>query len=249
MIRDVVDLHTHTIASGHAYNTLYEMVHSAARKGVELLGISDHGPAMEGAACRHYFRASTHVPRELEGVRILFGAELNILDGQGSVDLDENFSEPLDFAIASMHIECMTPGSREENTAAYIKAMENPKVFILGHPDDGTFEADFEILAEEAARRHVLIELNEASVKPGSYRKEGRKNACRLLSACRRHQTGVILSSDAHIETEILQHSFAMQMLEELQFPENLIVNSSAETVLERLEERKKYAMTCGRKP
>ena len=132
---------------------------------------------------------------------------------------------------------------------AYIKAMENPKVFILGHPDDGTFEADYEILAEEAARRHVLIELNEASVKPGSYRKEGRKNACRLLSACRRHQTGVILSSDAHIETEILQHSFAMQMLEELQFPENLIVNSSAETVLERLEERKKYAMTCGRKP
>lgn len=29
-MRDVVDLHTHTIASGHAYNTIYEMAESAA---------------------------------------------------------------------------------------------------------------------------------------------------------------------------------------------------------------------------
>ena len=45
---DILDMHTHTVASGHAYNTIYEMAQSAADKGLELLGIADHGPAMPG---------------------------------------------------------------------------------------------------------------------------------------------------------------------------------------------------------
>ena len=49
---DVLDIHTHTTASGHAYNTIYEMAQSASRKGLALLGISDHGPAMEGSASK-----------------------------------------------------------------------------------------------------------------------------------------------------------------------------------------------------
>ena len=46
---DILDIHTHTVASGHAYNTIYEMAQSASRKGLALLGISDHGPAMEAS--------------------------------------------------------------------------------------------------------------------------------------------------------------------------------------------------------
>ena len=86
---DVLDIHTHTTASGHAYNTIYEMAQSASRKGLALLGISDHGPAMEGSASKHYFRSSRCIPRELYGVKILFGCELNIMDYDGGVDLDE----------------------------------------------------------------------------------------------------------------------------------------------------------------
>ena len=77
---DILDIHTHTIASGHAYNTIYEMAQSASRKGLALLGISDHGPAMEGSASKHYFRSGRCIPRELYGVKILFGCELNIMD-------------------------------------------------------------------------------------------------------------------------------------------------------------------------
>ena len=43
---DLLDLHTHTIASGHAYNTLYEMAQAAADKGLSLYGCSEHAPAM-----------------------------------------------------------------------------------------------------------------------------------------------------------------------------------------------------------
>lgn len=121
---DVLDIHTHTTASGHAYNTIYEMAQSASRKGLALLGVSDHGPAMEGSASKHYFRSSRCIPRELYGVKILFGCELNIMDYDGGVDLDEIFAGTLDYGIASLHDVCITPGSRAENTRAYLKAME-----------------------------------------------------------------------------------------------------------------------------
>ena len=49
---DLLDLHTHTIASGHAYNTLYEMAQSAAEKGLALYGCSEHAPAMPGSCHR-----------------------------------------------------------------------------------------------------------------------------------------------------------------------------------------------------
>ena len=44
-MKDILDIHSHTIASGHAYNTLYEMARAAADNGMELFGSSDHGPA------------------------------------------------------------------------------------------------------------------------------------------------------------------------------------------------------------
>ena len=241
MIRDIIDMHTHTIASGHAYNTVYEMAKSAADKGASILGISDHAPAMEGSASRHYFRANRHVPRELYGVQILFGAELNIMDFDGAVDLEEEFAAPLDYAIASMHIECIRPGSITDHTSAYLAVMQNPKVLIIGHPDDGTFEPDYEKIASAAAENQVLIELNEVSVHPGSYRKNARQNAYRMLSACRRYNTNIIVSSDAHCETEILMHHYALQMLQDIQFPEELIVNSSTSKLMDCIHARREY--------
>ena len=51
-MKDIMDLHTHTIASGHAYNTLYEMVQAAAGAGLSLFGSSDHAPGLPGAQTR-----------------------------------------------------------------------------------------------------------------------------------------------------------------------------------------------------
>lgn len=230
-MRDVLDIHTHTLASGHAYNTVYEMAQAARDKGLQLLGISDHGPGMEGAACKHYFRASRCIPRELFGVRILFGIEFNIRDYDGTVDLDATFASPLDYGIASLHDVCITPGSAPENTRAYLRAMENPKVNVIGHPDDGTYPVDFDELVRHAAERSVLLELNEASVKPGSYRRDGRANALRMLALCEHYGAQVLVSSDAHVASDVLRHGSALALLEEIRFPEELVVNRSVEAL------------------
>ena len=43
------DIHTHTIASGHASTaTITDMAKAAASRNLKLLGISDHGPATLG---------------------------------------------------------------------------------------------------------------------------------------------------------------------------------------------------------
>ena len=46
---DRMDLHTHTIVSGHAYNTRNEMLKAAKAKGIDVLGITEHAPAMPGS--------------------------------------------------------------------------------------------------------------------------------------------------------------------------------------------------------
>ena len=51
----VLDPHTHTIASTHAYSTLTENVRHAAQIGLELIGITDHAPAMPGVNTERYF--------------------------------------------------------------------------------------------------------------------------------------------------------------------------------------------------
>ena len=83
----VLDLHTHTLVSGHAYCSLREMAKAAADKGLEVLGITEHAPAMPGTCHKYYFENLKIVPREMYGIQLLLGSEVNILDAQGTVDL------------------------------------------------------------------------------------------------------------------------------------------------------------------
>ncbi len=108
------DIHTHTIASGHhTQDTVTDMVRHAALKGMKLLGISEHGPALPHACTLSYFRGLFHAPAFRMGIRILYGAEVNIMDPSGRLDLPEDIMEHLDYCLAAMHLPCLTPGSRE----------------------------------------------------------------------------------------------------------------------------------------
>ena len=74
----VLDLHTHTLVSGHAYCSLREMAKAAADKGLEVLGITEHAPAMPGTCHKYYFENLKIVPREMYGIQLLLGSEVNI---------------------------------------------------------------------------------------------------------------------------------------------------------------------------
>lgn len=234
----ILDTHTHTIASGHAYNTLNEMVRAAADKGLQLLAVTEHAPAMPGSCHEMYFHNLRVIRREKYGVQLLLGCELNIMDIDGTVDLSPVALQDIDLGIASMHLPCIKSGSREENTQAYLNVMKNPKVDIIGHPDDDRYPVDFLALVQGAAEHHKLLEVNNSSLKPGGFRQNTRKNDREMLKLCMKYQVPVVVGSDAHVEEDVGEFSEALGLLQELDFPEELVMNTSVERFLTFLRQR-----------
>lgn len=225
----ILDSHTHTVASGHAYSTVHEMAREAAEKGLKLLGITDHSMNMPGTCGEFHFANLKVLPRELYGIEVMFGTELNIMDFNGTVDMSERLLKRMDVVIASLHVPCITAGSVEQNTQAYLKVMENPYVNIIGHPDDSRYPVDYEALVQAAKEREVLLELNNSSLAPYASREAGKENDLILMNLCKKYETPIILGSDAHTQEDVGNFQYLEPLLEEVQFPEELIVNRSVE--------------------
>ena len=92
----IADLHTHTIACGHAYGTISENLRFARERGLKYCAITDHGMRIPGGPHPYYFGNIKAVPAVLDGVRVLRGAECNILDEFGRLDLSPDMLAKLD---------------------------------------------------------------------------------------------------------------------------------------------------------
>lgn len=224
-----LDIHTHTVASGHAFSTLQEMARAAAEKKLQILGITEHAPSLPGTCAPIYFRNLHVVPRRMYGVELLLGAELNILDYQGTVDLDEAFYPMLDVKIAGIHSLCYTPGTIDENTSAMIGAIRNPHVNIISHPGDGTALIHFEPVVKAAKEYHTLLEINNSSLNPVRKKVSARQNNLEILTLCKRYEVPVILGSDAHISFDIARYDHIYELLQLAEFPESLVVNDKVD--------------------
>lgn len=220
-----LDVHTHTIVSGHAFSTVQEMAKAASEKGLEYLGITEHGPGIPGTCHPIYFRNTHVVPREMYGVRLLMGAELNILDKHGTLDLDEFYYKLMDIRIAGIHLLCWDGGTKTENTDGMIAAIENPWTHIISHPGDGTAELDFEPIVMAAKRTNTLLEINSSSMKPCRGKTVAVGNNLEILRLCKQHDVPVILGSDAHISFDIANYEYALPLLEQTKFPQELVMN------------------------
>lgn len=231
----LIDLHCHTVSSGHAYSTVKENIEEAKAKGLKYLGISDHGPMMPGGPHIYHFYNLRVFKNEIDGVRVLKGAEVNILNSNGEIDLPEDVLGGLDYTIASLHPPCFPFASIEENTQALINAMKNPFVKIIGHPDDSRYPLNYEELVINAKKHKVALEVNNSSLKEDSYREGAKDNVKMLLEECKRHNAFIILGSDAHIYYEVGEFNNIISILEEVNFPKELILNYNEEALKEFL--------------
>ncbi len=119
-----LDVHTHSISSGHGTAcTIADMAKAAKKQGLSLLGISDHGPATLCAGTPSYFKNLQMAPKMRCGIRMLYGVELNILDYSGRVDLEQGILSGMDYAVISMHTKNIKAGKVPEKTKAYMGAM------------------------------------------------------------------------------------------------------------------------------
>jgi putative hydrolase len=230
------DLHVHTVASGHAYSTVNEICAVAARKGLQLVAITDHGPAMPGGPHRYYFGNLQVLPQNIEGVRVLSGVEANIINFDGELDLSVFYLRRLDLVWAGLHQPCIRPGSRAENTGALVKALDNPLVDGVVHPGNPEFAIDAEELVLKAGEERKLIEINNNSfaVRPGS-----RENCLRIATLARAQGCLVAANSDAHFSEDVGCLDSALELLKEAGVPGGQIINMDAARVVDYVEKRR----------
>ena len=266
MLQNRCDVHTHTLFSRHAYSTVRENVLAARDAGLELLGITDHfsdmlfpGADLEHADMRDYqhFLNTTVWPRTWEGVRLLRGAEADLraldgrLYGQDIPVTEEITGAPVrkeatlydrvvancDYVIASVHLrDFVHEATVAQTTEMYVRALSQPKVLVIGHAGRAGVPFDVREVVGEAARQNKLIEINSHSL--AARRREGRTwQSCRKIAeACAELGCQVAVNSDAHICAEVGGVSAALEMLEGIGFPQELIATRSAEAFLAAME-------------
>ena len=120
---------------------------------------------------------------------------------------------------------CITPGTREKNTQAIIKVMDNPYVKIIGHPDDDRFPLDIENIVYVAVKKRVALEINNSSLNPLSTRQGGKENIVEILKYAKKYKAKIILGTDSHICYQVGNFDETKKILKELDFPQEQIIN------------------------
>lgn len=221
----LIDMHNHTIKSGHAYSTIQEIATEASKKGMKYVGITDHGPTMPGGPHIYHIANQVVIPNVINGVEILKGVEANIMDQEGGLDVPAEYVEKLDIVIAGLHDACIEPWDKEGNTKALLKVMENKNVDIIAHSGNPIFPIDKERFVLGAKESNTLVEINNSSLV--SSRKGSEENCKEIASLCKKHRVPIIVNSDSHISFDVGKLDKAIELLKSIDMPEELIVNAS----------------------
>lgn len=233
----LTDTHTHTTASAHAYSTLMENVIAAKEKGLELLAMTNHCPMMEDAPHIWHFEYMKILPPVIDGVKMLYGAELNIINQKGEVDLPERVLKNLGIVIASIHTPVYEDRDEKDHTKTWLSVMENPYVDVLGHTGRNGYLFDHDTVIKTAKEKDICIEVNRYTISNEKFRE-----ACReIILCCKKHGAKMVVGSDAHFCSDVGNFEDAISFLKECDFPEELVVNKTAVDLINHLKNKKKY--------
>jgi putative hydrolase len=145
------------------------MAQACMALGHTCMGITDHsyglpiarGMTMEAVTRQH--REIDRLNGQLAGrFRIFKGIEANIL-ADGELDLQSGERRVFEFVVASPHSELRR---EHDQTSRMLRAVKQPGVAILGHPQGRMFNtrkgvaADWPRIFAEAAKRRVAIEID-----------------------------------------------------------------------------------------
>jgi histidinol phosphatase-like PHP family hydrolase len=144
------------------------MAHACRSLGHTCMGITDHshglpiarGMSMDDVARQH--REIDRLNTRLEGFRVFKGIEANIL-ADGELDLQPEERSVFEFVVASPHSQLR---QNHDQTSRMLRAVGQPGIAILGHPQGRVFNSRRGVLADwprifaEAAKRRVAIEID-----------------------------------------------------------------------------------------
>ncbi len=232
-MHNLVDLHTHSVFSRHAYSTVTENIDEALNKGLIFYGISDHQPdRFNFGANKNNFLNLAVIPEQINNLRILKGCEMNV--GEYFNDWVSFFDGRVDYLIASIHsYDHGFNHTIEENTNYYLQAIRHPLVKILGHLDDGNHLSEYEVVIKECLKQKVLVELNNSSLSEKGCRLNSYENMSKMIKICKELNCPVILNSDAHIRYDVGNVDRAYNLAKDLGLKDELIANINTDLMKE----------------
>lgn len=231
------DLHVHSNWSD-GYYKLEEMAEAAKKKGYKYIAITDHSKSLKIAGGLSnedrlkQIEAIHKLNKRLKGIRLLAGAEVDILD-DGSLDYGDDVLKELDMVIAALHSGFRQ--RRDKLTKRTVSAMKNRYVNIIAHPTGRligareAYEIDIEEVLKAAGDTNTAIEIN-------SYPERLDLNDV----GCRRAKgLGVMLaiSTDAHSIDQFDNMRYGVSVARRGWLEKKNILNSlSAEQLLKKIK-------------
>ncbi len=239
MLKLTADYHTHTRFS-HGKGSIEDNVRAAIMQGLATVAISDHGYGHMGFGIR-----KTDLPLMKEKIvvlrnrypeiEILLGMEANILDPDGTLDVDDEDLKLLDILLAGYHFGSAPRGfsglrfhganfmaragfntrlAMELNTQAFCNAMLRYPINILTHPG-AKGPVDMERVAETAAKRGVWLEINAH---------HGYLD-CEQIQMAAKYDVKFVVSSDAHRPEDVGHCGAGLKRALEAGLPSERLVN------------------------
>lgn len=225
----IADTHTHSVACSHAYSTILENINEAKEKGLKFICHTEHCPAMDGSPDELYFKTLEQLPPVMHGVNFITGCETNIISYDGKLDLPDDVLARLDWVIASYHVNVWLPATEKQHTQGWLAIAQNPLVDVIGHCDDRRYHFDLDTVIAAFKENHKIVEINNKSLnfRTGSF------ESCREIAlVCKKYRVPVVVSSDAHIAVDIANVADSVRLLQEIDYPEELILNADYDRFL-----------------
>ena len=241
----LADFHVHTISSLHALSTVNECLEVARTRDLKYVAITDHyynhGDELEKknelARLRNF---ESHVQNNSQGIEVIGGAEFNIAQ---PIYKWEKLRQ-LNWKIIGCHAwfldreRCtldelynyFLKASEEFDAFAHIEReldnIENCKYNKNLNEQMKRFLSDIVILAK---KKNIYLELNEASLQRN-------RDGCvdRLLywlELAKDNGNYISLGSDAHFCQEVGNFAKTVELLRQIEYPQDLILNCNVDLI------------------
>ena len=243
-----IDLHIHSIASGHALNTVDEISAYAEKCGMTHIAITDHGPAMEGAPHGGYFEVSEMVSPKRNDLKIYMGIEANILDLEGTIDLHDPYYSMQKIISAGIHEKTGFSGnSLQDNTEALLAVIKKKRCQIITHPWGECFPVDMETVTKAAIANGILLELNDRVFRYPTVPMI--KAYKKMIDIIKKAGGFFIVGSDSHVKENIGNDSHIMALKDELGLTLDNAINNYANELEEIFDEKQNNTISSTDRP
>ena len=239
-----VDTHCHSIASFHAFSTIEEILAKAKKKGLTGIAITDHHPSLEYRSGNSKINAPdfayfivfcNRFENTLPNIKLYKGIELNILEKEPWISpIPKRLKGKFDILLAGIHSFphlFNRSADKDKNTDIIIKAInsgEKPKFTILTHPVVNANPVHIDQVVKACLQRGIAIELNNSYIR---YLKSDKQQNIEMVKSVKKHGANLSIGTDTHTPNEIGSFREAINLLNELNFPPQLIVNRTIQTL------------------